>query len=858
MEERVLAGRLKYRDVKGSDAGVRVNPGGVGRSMLTRARGRRFVAMALSVGAVLAMTGCDSKPGGTTAGGERKREGVNVLLISLDTTRADRLGCYGCKEIKTPNIDKLASEGVLFEQCTSVSPITLPAHASIMTGSYPLTHGVRDNGAFRLHENNETVAERLKAAGYRTTAEVATVLLNREYGVNQGFDEYGDMTSAAQVAANLAAYPTERKATDVTDAAIAQLGEHKGRSFFQYVHYFDPHRPWEAPPRFGARYKDGYLAEIAYVDEQVGRLLDELKDRGLESNTAVILTANHGESLGEHGETSHSIFVYDATVHVPLIMRFPGRVPAGKRVAAQVRQIDLPATIAELTGTPAPSQNEGVSLMPLIRGETSDLKLSAYSESMYSAMYYFGCSGVRALRRGGWKYIHAPQPELYDLTSDPGETKNLAEENQDKVGALRAELKEIIESAKPAAPGDQSRMSADPAIDAAIASLGYASGADSPSDATEYFNSFELRGADPKDYAAEIEAATSILALNRGHRYGESEAALRELIATLKAKEMAFEFADAQLGSVLLKQNKNEEAAEVFGRIVERRPEDGLARTNYGAALAKAGRTDEAIEQFHEALKRKPVLAQTRLFLALAYTSLHRIDEALFETKAALEINPRYGPAHAHLGSLLELSGNLDEALAAYRKAVECAPNDGRTHLTLGRALLMRNQVAEAALSFRNATVLSPQSGGQAILSGLQSDPRYVGVAREVAWELATSPFDRVRNGPLALQISKAARLVTNSRDPMVLDVLAAAQAEVGRFDDAQKTLSTALGLIDPSASATQPASSSAPGLDMTPEMRARLIVQMQSRLTQYREQKPFRQPMPARAEAVRAAEGGG
>ncbi|MFQ5411876.1 MAG: sulfatase, partial [Phycisphaerae bacterium] len=411
---------------------------------------------------------------GPSAAAEIKGEaGMNVLFVSVDTTRADSIGCYGHPVVKTPNIDRLAAEGTRFTQCISSIPITLPSHSCMMTGSYQYVHGARDNGGFVLDDANETLAEQLRAAGYATHAELGSVILNRQYGLNQGFDTYGDLhrrsdepdqrepdgaasgeeeegaskaESSEPLKAPEAAVPWDlmsRKAKSIADAGIQLLRQNADRPFFIFLHFYDPHQPNTAPKRFADQYKDGYLAEIAYFDEQFGRIMDELRRLKLAKKTLVVFTSDHGEGRGQHGEGTHSYFLYDTTLHVPLILWNPGRIPAGRVVTTQVRLIDLAPTVLAFLGLPGTSQMQGVSLLPVLANPESDLHLAAYGDTL-APQLVFGYSALRSLRMDGWKYIHAPTPELYHVAEDPLEMFNLAASNPERVGLLRDRLKEVL------------------------------------------------------------------------------------------------------------------------------------------------------------------------------------------------------------------------------------------------------------------------------------------------------------------------------------------------------------------------------------------------------------------------------
>ncbi|MGH9390804.1 MAG: sulfatase, partial [Vicinamibacteria bacterium] len=342
-------------------------------------------------------------------------------------------------------------------------PVTLPSHASLFTGLVPPTHGVRDNTYFRLDPEAQTLAEILKARGYATAAFVSAFVLDSSFGLDQGFDVYDDEVAGdAETAGTI----TERRGELVTRSFASWVEKRSSDSpFFAWLHYFDPHLPY-APP---APYPAGYDGEIAYADAQVGRVLETLEAEGLAKDTLVVVTSDHGESLGEHGEKSHGFFVYDATLRVPLILKSASSLPAGKRIAAPARTIDILPTVLEALAVPAPEETQGRSLLPLVKGEATETP-PAYAECYVSELN-FRWAPLVALREEGYKYIEAPRPELYDLGADPGETRNLFEEDPDRARRMRSGLLEQVEGF---APSFSSRAQPDPETIARLRSLGYA------------------------------------------------------------------------------------------------------------------------------------------------------------------------------------------------------------------------------------------------------------------------------------------------------------------------------------------------------------------------------------------------
>ena len=628
---------------------------------------RHSISGLLLLAAVGVLGGCDGREGAESS------TGLNVILISIDTTRADHLGCYGHPRIKTPNIDRLAAEGTLFEQCTAAAPVTLPSHTSMLTGTYPFVHKVRDNGTFRLHDDNLTVTEVLREAGFATVAQVGAFVLNHEFGLDQGFDTYRDVGFTAPGSAGQGS-ETEISAEQVTDGAIELLRRVAGNRFFMFVHYFDPHQPYRAPERFAAQYINPYPAEIAYVDEQIGRLLDAANEAGVSDDTLVILTSDHGEGLGQHQEATHAYFVYDSTLAVPLIFRCPQRIPAGVRVGAQVRLIDIAPTILELLGLPALPDGQGVDLSPLILGQTDDLGLDAYAETFYTK-YNMGFSQLRALRSGGWKYIHGPRPELYYLGDpsaaegrryggDPRESHDLARSQPERVTEMLEQMRALIARAPRVVQPGQARRAVTPQELQRLESLGYVGGGaedvvELPADELALF---EPSGPNPMDHTHEIHLTTRAVGLVQTGRHAKIEKAIRELLAEVGERSDKFVWAHAHLAGALAAQGKLEEALGHFDLAIAARPEDGQMHTMKGIVLQALKRPGEAQAEFEQALVLEPVFAMT----------------------------------HRHLGDVLAAKGQTEPAIAQYRLAVEKDPLVVRNHVSLAKLLARTDRVAEA------------------------------------------------------------------------------------------------------------------------------------------------------------------
>lgn len=386
---------------------------------------------------------------------------AGVVIVTLDTTRADHLSVYGYQDVSLPHLERLAAGGVVFDQAMSVGALTLPAHTSLFTGQLPPAHGVRDNSGPGLAASHDTLAEILRARGFRTGAFVGSAVLDADRGLAQGFDHYGGVIPASG--------PTglQRRGDDVVTDALAWLGGIESTPFLLWVHLYDPHRPYDPPPPFDAMH-DPYVGEIAFADAQIGRLLRALDERALTDRTIVVVAGDHGESRGEHGERDHGIFLYDGVLRVPLIVRAPG-IAAG-RIADVVGLTDVMPTVLDLLGIPAPP-SAGASLASALQRRSPVGEREVYAESLYPR--HLGWSPLFALRSGRYKLIDAPRPELYDLEVDPFEQRNIHRQR----GAVAAAMTERLASMR----SEGERSTADefelsPERRHRLGALGYASG----------------------------------------------------------------------------------------------------------------------------------------------------------------------------------------------------------------------------------------------------------------------------------------------------------------------------------------------------------------------------------------------
>lgn len=619
------------------------------------------IARAAVIAALLQSSGC--------ASGDRPAK--HILLVTIDTMRWDRLGFVG-HEVETPNLDRLASQGAYFASAISAAPQTLPSHSSILTGAYPIAHGARNNGIFRLGDDVETLAEVFDAAGFRTGGFIGSFVLERRFGLDQGFDHFDD-DLPEENAVNKIYYP-ERPAQEVVARATDWIEEASGDPFFVWVHVFDPHAPYLPPPPFDKQYEGRlYDGEIAHTDQVLGPLLERV---GAMEDSLVVVTADHGESLGEHGESTHGLFIYDSTVRVPLLMKGVGIEP-GTRVDPQVRTVDIAPTILELAKLRFHGPIDGESLVPYLRGESPEPR-TAYSES-FIPRFNFNWSELRSLRDGEIKWIRAPRPELYDLVADPGETANLAKEG---LGDRR------IASELDAMIADDSDFSPTLELDAETASrlesLGYVGGAaggaeesrerPDPKDRVELYERMqgllspevspeeaiagyrEILAAEPENAMARNRLANT---LSEEKRLEEAVVEYRRLIADSEIDFSGFE----NLAAALLLLGRNEEALDVTSLAIAEADWNPTFMTLRGEALEKVGRLEEALEVYSRAIELDDV-ADSYWRRGAVAEKLGDSEAAERDYRRALEKNEALEPALIALSRLLAETGRVDEALS--------------------------------------------------------------------------------------------------------------------------------------------------------------------------------------------------
>lgn len=570
----------------------------------------------------------------------------SVLLVTIDTLRADRVGAYGSRAGLTPALDRLAGRGWLFEDVVAAVPLTLPSHATILSGLDPYHHGVRNNGTYVFPEVTPTLATILKARGYDTAAFVSAVVLDRRYGLARGFDAYDDRIS--RVTEGRSVLESERPC----DAVVAKASEWiraRGGPFFAWVHFYEPHAPYVAPPDIAVPGRSPYDAEVAAADRCLGRLI-EVAEGARQNRLVTAVTSDHGEGLGEHGESTHGLFVYQSTLRVPMVISGPG-VPAGKRQAGVTRSADLLPTLLGVLGIEGPARLDGRNLLKDSGGR------EAYAESDYATG--FGWAPVRSWRIGSLKLVDAPRPELYDLAADPAETADLSGSRPAEVERLRSVLKSALASEVKDAAGNVRGDNEE-----RLRSLGYVAATSRRANAREF-------ALDPKDAAP----------LLRGFEQA-MEAETRGEFNT---------------------------SARLLAELIRKDPGNVTFHRSLAAALRRARRLDEALGALNAAEKLDPKSASMAHDRALVLDELGKNVQAIESEKRAIELDPAFVEAHDHLATLHAAAGHFDLAREAVETALRLDPNHARAWANRGNIARAMGQPLEAERSYARALELSPE-----------------------------------------------------------------------------------------------------------------------------------------------------
>jgi choline-sulfatase len=599
-----------------------------------------------------------------SCGGDRRsippKQAHDLIVITIDTLRADRVAGDGAAPTPAPTLRAIGRDGAMFLDASAHVPLTLPSHASIFTGRFPPAHGVHDNSGFVVPESVPTLASTLRGAGYHTAAFVSSFVLRSTTGLANGFEVYNDRFAGVGRSRPTAAQ-LERRGPEVAQEALGWLAT-APRPFFLWVHFYDPHAPYDPPPAFAARFPGHpYDGEVATSDFGVSMILNALPQQR-RAETLIVATGDHGESLGAHGESEHGILLYDATLHVPLVMRGPGIAP-GTIVREQVRHVDLLPTILALLGVAPSSPLDGVSLVPLLSGSHREQVPPSYAESRFGELH-FGWSPIQSVRDGAWKYIDGPAPELYDLERDPGEQDNRHAMHASTSAALATVLDRVVEHDRGAS---ESRGTAGADAAERLRSLGYVSG-QMPLGSARGGHSDVSQRLDPKREIGRYERYIS--AFNEGLAQLESRPRDAEIVFRRLAGEFPLAFEAHQfLAKALSAQRAYPRALQEFDVAIGLAPRESTLYFDAARTLADARQFDRAIARVAEGRRLDPASfygAMTEGLVAQAAGHLDRAEQAF---RNAIAINPDLAVAHLELGRLAEGRGDRTTALEEYRRA---------------------------------------------------------------------------------------------------------------------------------------------------------------------------------------------
>jgi len=649
----------------------------------------------------------------------------NVVLIVVDTLRPDHLGCYGYKSIQTPTIDGLAKEGIRFEQAIAHCPITLPSISSLLTSLTPDEHGVHYSEGYRLPGEVSTLAEVFSAEGFRTAAVIGAVVLDTVFGIHQGFQEYDSRFPNLFPLYQTALRPlqpiyqgTQRRAEDVTNSAVVWLEANKGERFFLLLHYFDPHLPYDPPPPFAPQVEVGkyediftrqasyYDGEIAYTDHEIRRFLEKMQELGLKDRSLIVLTSDHGEGLGDKGEDTHGVFLYESTLRVPLILSGATGLPRGKVVTGTVRTIDIYPTILDIFDIEPTAGIRGKSLVPMIEGSPETEERPVYIET-YANRFERGWSVLRGIRTNEWKYIQAPTPELYSLEDDPGEKQNLHGTRKDMASLLEEELRRM--DAEAVKRERVPYQIPDETFTERVRNLGYIGAGEPAFDDTIR----DVSGPDPKEMFPAF----------RRERYIQESTQLALLFMASGQLTGARFFLDKvikldpenprsryYLAEIFRLQGLNDRGLDEIEGVLKLEPKNADAHYLKGLLASQAGKAETAISSFEKAIALKPDHVQAYNNLGMIHGQRGDYEKASAMVEKALEIDPDLAQAHANMGNVLSATGRPDRALSEWELALKLDPSMKNLHIFLGNTYYQQKELAKALDHYESFLTTNPDS----------------------------------------------------------------------------------------------------------------------------------------------------
>ena len=785
----------------------------------------------------------------------------HVILISIDTCRADYLSCYGFERSTTPNIDAVASQGLIFENTISPTPLTLPAHSSMLTGTVPPYNGVHDNLGYRLGESNQTIAEILKENGFTTGAIISTFVLDSQFGLDQGFDTYNDKFEES-----LPIYRSEeRRGAEATRLACDWLSKHKDEKSFLFLHYYDPHEKYEPPEPFATTFKDNlYAGEIAYTDDCIGGVIDKLKELGFYDSALIIITSDHGEMLGEHGENSHGYFIYQSAIKVPLIFKLPQQMQS-RKVKDLVGLVDIVPTVCSMLGLKTPSEVQGKDLSMYFRKKRyKGPKRHLYCQSMMPTKY--NASSLLAVIGNRWKYIQTTRPELYDLSKDLHESNDLINRQPQRGRILQDKLKQMLEETVHNA--DSSKTELDAETRKRLESLGYIAGGD----IIEDFG-FDQDKPDSKDLIGlHVANASAIYLISLGY-HDQAKAFCEEMLA----EDPDYAETYVHLGKIAKSENRVDDAIANFTKCLELDDRYSEAHTGLARLLTKQGRYDEAIEHWKADIALKQCDPETLANLALTLLLQEKYDESIERYLEALRYSPDsavyhrdiadvylkqndLGRAVVHLTESLRLNANQfsvhntlanvslrqnnhEKFMLHLAESLRLNPNQPVVHYNMGQALLQQNKLAESVEHFEKVLQLDPDDfDAHNMLAQIfhkQNDlkttvlhlsksinirPDQPAMLNKLAWLKAVYKGAEFYDASEAIRLARRCCELTKFRELRFLDTLAVSYAAAGRFSEA----------IEISNKAIEPGQFAPPGF----------VNELKVRLELYKRGKPFHVPI--------------
>jgi arylsulfatase A-like enzyme/Tfp pilus assembly protein PilF len=669
----------------------------------------------------------------------------NVLIISIDTCRADFLSCYGFPLETTPNIDAVAQEGLFCEQVVSPLPITLPAHCSMLIGTIPPCHGVLDNALFTLDKDNITLAEMLKEQGFVTGALVSSYILDSDFGMDQGFDTYNDNCEDGRNTMGI----NERQGGRTTELVLSWMEKNQDEKQFLFVHYFDPHFTYDAPEPFGSKFVSAnifrsfkqekltafssYAGEVAYVDHCIGKIIDKLKELGQYDSTLICITSDHGEMLGQHGEQTHGYFIYQGNIFVPLIFKMPGKKPL--EVKSSVGLIDIVPTICSAVGVEIDHEIQGKDLMAFYNNDNPYPDRHLFCMSLEATKYH--ANPLLGVVNDRYKYIETTRPELYDVPYDSYETENLVEAQPDRARQMQGQLQQIIEDAKSCKKTGSVR-GLDIETLSKLESLGYVG--------RMVDDNFLIDPAkpDPKDFI----------------NYHLLEATIGYLI---------------QIGEY-------ESAEKNCREMIDRKPDLYMGYYKMAKYLMQRQKYSEAIDYIVKVTELEPDFVEGYIGLAKAYQNLNQFDTAIKYALKVLEIERESISAYYHLSICYYEKGMFDEPQKYLNREIRENPRYYKVVQGLATKLYEKGQIRRAHKKYSKLLELDPDS-----YDGLNS----------MSWLQAASMIDGIRNPRQAIDFALKACEISGYRKPEAIDTLAVAYAAAGDFQKAIETAQKAIEVVN-------------------------------------------------------------